>query len=158
MEEMAILRAPKGKHHMLPAIAEKLIADQPHYESVIMDLVACRQDDRDEKDQEALYSRMFTNAHEIMASGEAGIFPLLAMVNHDCEPNARYITDVNGKMKLRARREIEEGSEVTLSYIDVSLDVKERRAQLVSTDRDRGGLLSSFDALMMMIMMMRCLF
>lgn len=34
---------------------------------------------------------MFTNAHEVRATGEAGIFPFLAMINHSCEPNAGYV-------------------------------------------------------------------
>lgn len=35
-----------------------------------------------------LYGRCFTNAHLIRDTGEAGIFPLAAMANHSCRPNA----------------------------------------------------------------------
>lgn len=35
-----------------------------------------------------LYGRMFTNCFSIKVTGEAALFPLTAMCNHSCLPNA----------------------------------------------------------------------
>lgn len=46
MEESAVLRAPRGRHHLLPSIAARACEEQPELKGVLMELVDCRQDDR----------------------------------------------------------------------------------------------------------------
>ena len=40
------------------------------------------------------------------------------------------VADVDGRCVLVAKRDIREGEELTMCYVDESMDVKERRAEL----------------------------
>ncbi|OIW35588.1 SET domain-containing protein, partial [Coniochaeta ligniaria NRRL 30616] len=63
--------------------------------------------------------------------GAAGVFldADLAMANHSCVPNA-YVVFVGRTAVLRAEREIREGEEVEISYIDNTLSKEERHKAL----------------------------
>jgi len=50
-----------------------------------------------------------------------GLFPLAACVNHSCNPNCTY-TNVGSKLAVRALRDIAEGEELTVNYVDISQD------------------------------------
>ncbi|KAI8958559.1 hypothetical protein F5Y11DRAFT_33588 [Daldinia sp. FL1419] len=54
--------------------------------------------------------------------GQSGTFvnPALAMVNHSCVPNA-FVQFIGRKAVLHAYREIQEGEEIVISYIDFTL-------------------------------------
>ncbi|KAL2122379.1 hypothetical protein VTJ04DRAFT_2834 [Mycothermus thermophilus] len=64
-------------------------------------------------------------------TGMGGIFldPGLAMVNHSCVPNA-FIGFDRRTATLRAERPIEEGDEITISYIDYTLPRAQRHEAL----------------------------
>ncbi|KAH8910479.1 SET domain-containing protein [Coniochaeta sp. PMI_546] len=63
--------------------------------------------------------------------GAAGVFldVDLAMANHSCVPNA-HVVFVGRSAVLRAEREIREGEEVEISYIDNTLSKEERQKAL----------------------------
>ena len=71
-----------------------------------------------------------TNAFGISCG--SGIFPLITRINHSCRPKAHYSWDVlNYGLALYAQVDIEEGEEVTLSYIHVTADTRSRRDSLL---------------------------
>lgn len=60
-------------------------------------------------------------------TGQAGIFlhPTLAMVNHSCVPNAA-VSFTGRQAILRAELPIEEGDEITISYIGKQTRIRKR--------------------------------
>ncbi|KAJ3029561.1 hypothetical protein HK097_005777, partial [Rhizophlyctis rosea] len=48
-----------------------------------------------------------------------GLFPLVAMLNHSCLPNCAYVGVGHGQMLVRTLREVEEGEELCVSYVDL---------------------------------------
>ncbi|KAL9251679.1 Histone-lysine N-methyltransferase ATXR4-like protein, partial [Drosera capensis] len=50
------------------------------------------------------------------------VYILPSFYNHDCDPNAHIIWIDNVDAKLKALREIEEGEELRICYIDASMD------------------------------------
>ncbi len=94
----------------------------------------------------------FALQHRADASMLQGIFPLAAMANHSCWPNSTHMAcaapsdaPVSGDdddglwMRLRAVRDIAEGEEITISYLDdLMLPLEERvRAFLLSIAKRR---------------------
>jgi len=59
-----------------------------------------------------------------------GVFPLLAMLNHSCTSNARYISLAGGWMECRATTTIREGEEVTDHYVPPTDDTLSRGSAL----------------------------
>lgn len=74
---------------------------------------------------------MKTNSFRFTSPTASGILfdPLLAMANHSCNPNAS-LDCVGRTVHLSALRDIEEGEQVFISYIDEDLPVDERKAML----------------------------
>ncbi|EUC27588.1 hypothetical protein COCCADRAFT_9850 [Bipolaris zeicola 26-R-13] len=65
--------------------------------------------------------RMTTNYFELTLSGEtlSGLFPEIAMMNHDCRPNAAYFFDEDTMTHyVHAIRPIYPGEEITITYIN----------------------------------------
>ena len=58
-----------------------------------------------------------------------GLYPLVACCNHDCTPSA-VLTFRGNVAQLRATRMLEAGTEVCISYIDLTATAAERRAEL----------------------------
>ena len=63
----------------------------------------------------------------------SGISPLFTMFNHDCNPAAKWgcVGELRGPMAVVAKRNINEGEEISVAYIDVNGRERERRDQLV---------------------------
>jgi len=59
-----------------------------------------------------------------------GVFPLLAMLNHNCASNARYISLADGWMECRATVDISAGEEITDHYVSPADDTQTRGAAL----------------------------
>ena len=64
-----------------------------------------------------------------------GLFPLQAMLNHDCEPNVTLLKEEgqeerDGRVVARLTRDVEAGEELCNAYVDVSLPVRRRRREL----------------------------
>ncbi|KAK7392761.1 hypothetical protein VNO78_21208 [Psophocarpus tetragonolobus] len=59
------------------------------------------------------------------------VYILPSFYNHDCDPNAHIIWINNADAKLKALRDIDEGEELRICYIDASLDHDARRELLL---------------------------
>lgn len=57
--------------------------------------------------------------------------PNIALLNHSCEPNADVIFD-GSDVRVRSRRTIEPGEEITISYVDPNESFEVRRDHLLS--------------------------
>ncbi|GMF42127.1 unnamed protein product [Phytophthora lilii] len=62
-----------------------------------------------------------------------GLFPICGLINHSCQPNCTWSNAGQGIMEVRALRDIKEGEEITLSYIDIDKERGERRKELRET-------------------------
>lgn len=65
--------------------------------------------------------RINTNNFEVVVDdiSQAALFPEIAMLNHDCRPNAAYFWDEETFTHyVHAMRTIQPGEEITISYID----------------------------------------
>ncbi|XP_030853046.1 histone-lysine N-methyltransferase SMYD3-like [Strongylocentrotus purpuratus] len=59
----------------------------------------------------------------------SGIYLRASMVNHSCDPNCTWVFD-GRKLQLRTVKDVTEGEECTISYIDNINPTKERQAEL----------------------------
>jgi hypothetical protein len=70
---------------------------------------------------------------DIGAHGE-GLYPLHACINHSCTPNAKQVPGhVDGRMIIRALRDIQPGEPLTISYIRELQDRTKRQQELLTT-------------------------
>ena len=65
----------------------------------------------------------------------AGLFPLQATLNHNCEPNVTLVKEEgeeerDGRVVARLTRDVAEGEELCNAYVDISLPVRRRRREL----------------------------
>eukprot|EP00743_Colponemidia_sp_Colp-15_P008128 GILK01008812.1.p1 GENE.GILK01008812.1~~GILK01008812.1.p1 ORF type:complete len:570 (+),score=84.96 GILK01008812.1:38-1711(+) len=86
----------------------------------------------------SLACRININAHGLVdIDGDSntniglGLFPFVAMLNHSCEPNAVYICGENGVMSVRAIRDLSDGEEVSVHYVDLYQPLHQRREALL---------------------------
>jgi len=80
-----------------------------------------------------LIGQVRTNACEVTRRGEKvgmALSVLTGWHNHSCLPNAQSTVDEDGKVAVRALRDIEADEEVTISYIDAMQDYDVRRKTL----------------------------
>ncbi|XP_062205044.1 histone-lysine N-methyltransferase ATXR4 [Phragmites australis] len=61
------------------------------------------------------------------ASVGNAVYMLPSFYNHDCDPNTHIVWLENADAKLKALRDIEEGEEMRICYIDTSMDVNARQ-------------------------------
>ncbi|KAF2731532.1 SET domain-containing protein [Polyplosphaeria fusca] len=62
---------------------------------------------------------------------DIGLFPKIARINHSCRPNAGYVWNERlGRRVVFANRRIEEGEEITDSYVPLLLSRRERQQRL----------------------------
>ncbi|KAI9905711.1 hypothetical protein PsorP6_013790 [Peronosclerospora sorghi] len=87
----------------------------------------------------SIAARINENSHSLDALDEkhlvaaVGLFPICALINHSCQPNCIYSNGGDSLMEVRALRDITEGEELTLSYIDIDMEREERRKLLRAT-------------------------
>lgn len=82
-------------------------------------------------DDDPVDDRINTNNFEVTIDGvsQSALFPEIAMMNHDCRPNAAYAWDENTLTHyVHAIRTIQPGEEITITYIDNEKD-RARRVQ-----------------------------
>lgn len=77
--------------------------------------------------------RLNVNAHtitteDLMGIG-AGIYPVLAILNHSCRPNCSFVF-YGPYVEVRAIRDIPSGEPLTISYIDIAQTTPRRQAEL----------------------------
>jgi hypothetical protein len=52
------------------------------------------------------------------SSGTCGLFPVMAMVNHSCDPSLEFIARDGGRyVRAFSRREVAQGEELSMSYL-----------------------------------------
>ena len=73
------------------------------------------------------------DAYDQACEGTA-FYALQSCINHSCDPNAHAMKrdqqDTDGSAVILAKRAIAKGEEITISYIDESMDHEERRSAL----------------------------
>lgn len=73
------------------------------------------------------------DAYDTPCEGTA-FYALQSCINHSCDPNAhamkRADVDVDGSAVILAKRRIAPGDEITISYIDESMDFEDRQSAL----------------------------
>ncbi|KAH7397196.1 hypothetical protein BKA66DRAFT_408712 [Pyrenochaeta sp. MPI-SDFR-AT-0127] len=77
--------------------------------------------------------RINTNNFETTVDGihQSAVFPEIAMLNHDCRPNAAYFFDEETLTHfVHATRTIYPGEEITITYIDNEMNRAKRMAKL----------------------------
>ncbi|KAI8896649.1 hypothetical protein BC833DRAFT_553544 [Globomyces pollinis-pini] len=62
-----------------------------------------------------------------------GMFPLVAMLNHSCSPNAVFVTGKDGTMIVQSTKLIKEGEEICVSYTDIFAPRWERQGKLLTS-------------------------
>lgn len=62
--------------------------------------------------------------------GAQGLYPLAAVMNHDCVPNIRYAYDKNSIMAVRASKLIRKGEQIFNSYTKFLWGTQQRRIHL----------------------------
>ena len=69
---------------------------------------------------------------ELVRGGEAARCAIRSSRhNHDCAPNARSVIEADGSVQIQSLKEIKDGEEVTISYVDPKLPYEERRKTLL---------------------------
>ncbi|KAN0113180.1 SET domain containing protein [Hyaloscypha variabilis] len=80
--------------------------------------------------QSRLLTIFRSNAYNT-GENHVGLFPKTARINHSCRPNCgNFWSERSEERVIYAQREIEEGEEITVSYIPLLKAVKERQARL----------------------------
>jgi hypothetical protein len=77
--------------------------------------------------------RISTNNFDVTIDGvnQQALFPEIAMLNHDCRPNAAYFFDEEMMTHyVHAIRDISPGEEITITYIDNEKDQQTRMSRL----------------------------
>ncbi|KAJ1523980.1 hypothetical protein ONE63_010526 [Megalurothrips usitatus] len=62
-----------------------------------------------------------------------GLYPLGALLNHECTPNTRHSYDSRGRMVIRAARAVARGEELTVTYSALLWGSPARRQHLLRT-------------------------
>lgn len=63
--------------------------------------------------------------------GGTALYRSPSFANHDCDPNMDVVIGPFGAMQLRARRHVQSGEELTITYLDSSMAVNVRRGKLL---------------------------
>lgn len=85
------------------------------------------------KQGDPVEDRINTNNFDVTIDGvsQQVLFPEIAMLNHDCRPNAAYFFDEETMTQyVHAIRDIHPGEEITITYIDNEKDRKTRLSRL----------------------------
>lgn len=85
------------------------------------------------KQGDPVEDRINTNNFDVTIDGvsQQVLFPEIAMLNHDCRPNAAYFFDEETMTQyVHAIRDIQPGEEITITYIDNEKDTKTRLSRL----------------------------
>ncbi|RFU27434.1 hypothetical protein B7463_g8900, partial [Scytalidium lignicola] len=83
-----------------------------------------------EQDQSKLLTIFRSNAYNT-GNNRVGLFPRIARINHSCKPNCgNYWSEQMGHRVIFAAVDIEEGEELTVSYIPLLKPASERKSRL----------------------------
>ncbi|CAL4065039.1 unnamed protein product, partial [Meganyctiphanes norvegica] len=78
---------------------------------------------------------LITNAIELEHNGQKvrGLYPMAAMMAHDCVPNTKHVFDDDLNMIVRATTAIPKGEAITMTYTDTLHHSLSRRKNLMSS-------------------------
>ena len=96
-------------------------------EVVEADAAGDRKDDDDEEKNQKKNARLGFGKHAPLG---VGAFPSCSRFNHSCEPNCAQRFDAFACVVVETTRFIAKGEELTIPYVDVSLDCATRNARL----------------------------
>ena len=65
------------------------------------------------------------------APGGTAVYEAASLANHECEPSCDVVISACGALALRARRPVEVGEQLTITYLDSSLPIELRRRKLL---------------------------
>ncbi|XP_072977378.1 histone-lysine N-methyltransferase ATXR4 [Typha angustifolia] len=77
-----------------------------------------------------LYEDLLTSAAALVATDVSvgnAVYMMPSFYNHDCDPNTHIVWVDNADAKLKALRDIKEGEELRICYIDASMDQEARQ-------------------------------
>lgn len=99
--------------------------------SIVQQMMA--PDEVNVKEVTQMICRFACNAHticdeEVRPLG-TGLYPVISIVNHSCVPNAVLHFDGN-RAALRALEDTQEGTEITISYVELAASTNTRRKAL----------------------------
>ena len=84
-----------------------------------------------EDNQSHLLTIFRSNAYNT-GDDHIGLFPKVARINHSCKPNAgNFWSEKRSRRVIYAGTEIEEGEEITVSYIPLLKSIKQRQERLL---------------------------
>jgi hypothetical protein len=118
-----------------------LLRKSPLYEVLRVNVVgflrsALRMEGADEEEVLRVCGVMDTNAFEVRRAGGVrlrALYPLAALMNHDCVPNTRHVFDASDKMLVFATVAIAKGAPVVATYTQALWSTPRRRAHLRAT-------------------------
>ncbi|KAL8426912.1 hypothetical protein ACSSS7_007965 [Eimeria intestinalis] len=76
-----------------------------------------------------------TETGSLMVLRAAGVYVLQACCNHSCVPNCIVENGSDACINLKAERRIEEGEEITINYVPLSLNQQQRQKLLLDSYR-----------------------
>jgi hypothetical protein len=71
-----------------------------------------------------------SNSFRIDRNGTRGLFLATAMINHDCLPNSRVVFDTSGNVSVKAKKFIQKGTNITITYCTQLMNTPTRLAKL----------------------------
>lgn len=82
--------------------------------------------------KELIKTNSFTSIGGILEQNQVkshSLFPAASFFNHSCEPNLHhtFVCEDSSIIMIRAARDIQEGEELTITYLDLLLNLKERQ-------------------------------
>ncbi|KAH7092412.1 hypothetical protein FB567DRAFT_614340 [Paraphoma chrysanthemicola] len=117
----------------------KLAVERLRAPGVIRDMSAKHNDGKDEEEVEGEEGRLEEDVMKTNAFGSTvvdvstrALFPLISRINHACNPNSFVMFSRAGvSMAIKAYRDIEEGEEITISYLLLGIP-SHKRTHLLS--------------------------
>lgn len=95
-------------------------------------------DKEDEKLMRECCLAVDTNAYEFIKvlddnsqTSLRGLYPLAAILNHECSPNTSHVYDRDGIMQVTAAKHIKAGDEITTCYTSLIWSTSIRRLNLL---------------------------
>lgn len=77
-----------------------------------------------------LYTHLYTGPSDLRQGYALALYPTAVFFNHDCTPSITRSTTIEGAMVFKTARELKQGEEASISYVDEGMDSIARRKVL----------------------------
>jgi hypothetical protein len=115
---------------MIPSLEDSFSTLSPENQALFLSLHDFRYPSEIATGQSHLLTIFRSNAYNT-GDDHIGLFPKVARINHSCRPNCgNHWSEKRGERVIYAARDIEEGEELTVSYIPLLKKTAERQARL----------------------------